>query len=573
MKRGFCLLFLAYLLLTGCETNFCRNPTVFPIKVGLLADSQITSQNGFSDFHYRSKFADTLVDVSIRPPALECFLAEEMLQVGLNKLTLDSHGDKKGVDVILYLGDAANSGGTDEIDKVLTILARHRKQTGVPIYIIIGNHDYLGAGNIITPGIRFALLNQIGRPDNPALTKYEVLKRFSDFNHENNQLPGNRFKYTDNKDALEQNKNLEHDTGLYLSGVLMYREEGKDLVDIFLLDTSDYKDAPDWSGVAKVGLYGAIGSVSFKDKPGFVSQMSYFKEFARSSSPQFQLLASHYPKDHLDRITLAKPGQVPLDLTNFIWSVTENAISLPTFSKTFNQNLEPVLLSGKRNYWLSGHTHTSTMIKPELFIVGGLTGAYFTSLNVGSTTDYRAHVTVIERYKRNRNDRNDRMDDFVGYREIPIFEGCDTLLSSIPNAIAEYGRSHADDPNFKIFIPTFEEWRKENKKGGIENIGSSLFGLLGKSSATAEMDTYWTDVGAIVLGLNRAYLKDNWKDQQTETSAANLRAFAADFVNRTGSNREEVLSFLGLLSGAYESGLLPGKCDLSPVCLKTLCED
>ena len=179
MKHGFSLLFLICIPLTGCAFEQYKPEVQFPLKIGLLADSQLTSQNGFSDFHYRSKTADYLVDVSIRPPALECYLAKEMLQIALNKLTEDSEGDRKGVDVILYLGDAANSGGTDEIETVLEILGKHRQQTGIPIFILIGNHDYLGAGNIVSPGIRFAMLNQVGRPDNPALTKYDVLKKFS----------------------------------------------------------------------------------------------------------------------------------------------------------------------------------------------------------------------------------------------------------------------------------------------------------------------------------------------------------------------------------------------------------
>jgi hypothetical protein len=84
----------------------------FPLKIGLLADSQITSQNGFSDFNYRSKAADELADVAIRPPALECVLAEGMLKVALRRLTEDSGGDRGGVDVILYLGAPSASTGT-----------------------------------------------------------------------------------------------------------------------------------------------------------------------------------------------------------------------------------------------------------------------------------------------------------------------------------------------------------------------------------------------------------------------------------------------------------------------------
>ena len=170
-RRTFLKSVPALTLLAAAKSSYAepRKQAAFPIKIGLLADSQITSQNGFSNFSYRSKFADALVNVAIRSPAMEGYLSEEMLQIALNKLTQDQYGDKKGVDVILYLGDAANSGGTDEIEKALTILARHREQTGVPIFIIIGNHDYLGCGNIITPGTRFALLNRAGQPDNPAL--------------------------------------------------------------------------------------------------------------------------------------------------------------------------------------------------------------------------------------------------------------------------------------------------------------------------------------------------------------------------------------------------------------------
>jgi hypothetical protein len=572
MKSRFVLLTLACSFLAGCACE-TRRQEAFPLKIGLLADSQITSQNGFSDFHYRSKTADALVNVSIRPPALECFLAEEMLKVALNKLTQDPYGGKKGVDVILYLGDAANSGGADEIDTVLTILAGYREQTGIPIFIIIGNHDYLGAGNIVTPGIRFALLNRTGQPDNPALTKYEVLKKFSEFNHGNNRLAANnRFKYTDNIETLEKNKNLDHRTGLYLCGILTYQEEGKPGVDIFLLDSSDYKDAPDWSAVAKAGFYGVIGSVSFKDEPLFVSQAGYLKQFARSSSPRFRFLASHYPKDYLDRITFSKPGQVPLDVTNLAWAVTETAFNAPTFAKTLNQNLEPLLTPSGKNYWLSAHSHVTTIPRPQHFIVGGLIGdKYFTGLNIGSTTDYRASVAIVEQC---RPGCDGRMDNLVGYREIPICEPNQSLLTLIPQAIGEYGRMHASDPNFQTLIPSMNEWLKENKKGSgnLPDIGS-LIGLSSEQKTRVQTDCYWFDTGATIMGLNRAYTEDAWQEAQTNASAANLSAFIEQFSRQTGSNREELLAFLGLLSGAYEKGVLLGKFDLSPQRFKELCHN
>ncbi|MHC4071410.1 MAG: metallophosphoesterase, partial [Planctomycetota bacterium] len=261
MKRITFLLILACSIFTGCVTEKQKQHVHFPIKIGLLADTQLTSHNGFSNYSQRSKFADRMVDVAIRPPALECFLSEEMLNIALKKLTQDVGGEKDGVDVIIYLGDGVNSGGTDEIELFFSVLEKHRGVTGIPIFVLIGNHDYLGCGNIVTPGTRFALLNRDGRPSNPALSKYQVLKKISEFNHASNNLPTNKkFKYIDNyktvERTVERNKELDHNTGLYLSGLLSYSEEGKNSVEVFLLDSSDYKDAPDWSSLAKWGFYG-----------------------------------------------------------------------------------------------------------------------------------------------------------------------------------------------------------------------------------------------------------------------------------------------------------------------------
>jgi hypothetical protein len=586
MKRITFLLLLACSIFTGCVTELQKQHVHFPIKIGLLADTQLTSHNGFSNYSYRSKFADRMVNVSIRPPALECFLAEEMLNIALKKLTQDAEGGKDGVDVIIYLGDGMNSGGTDEMETFFSILEKHRDATGIPIFVLIGNHDYLGCGNIVTPGTRFALLNRDGQPSNPALTKYQVLKKISEFNRASNNLPTNKkFKYIDNYEVVERNKELDHNQGLYLSGLLSYSEVGKNSVEIFLLDTSDYKDAPDWSSLAKWGFYGVIGSLSFKDEPGVLSQCSYFKNVARSSSPDFRLLASHYPKDHLDRITFAKPGDVPFDITNVTWEVFEGAFSFPTFSETLNQNLEDLLSQKKRNYWLSGHTHAPTMPKPSRIVVGGLLGdKYYNGINTGSTTDYRAHVVIVESYERKKNKR---IDNFVGYREIPLFDYREDLLTAMPEAIGEYGSEHRSDPNFQYLITPMDEWIKEEESvdlidasfstlrlqsGNLLEVGLSTLGLKQKSAMEPE-ERYRIDMGATILGLNKKYRDKNWEDKQTEASAGHLRNFVKLFVDRTGNNRDDVISCLGFLAGAYECGKLPKSCDFKPSYLKKLCNN
>lgn len=545
MKRLYYLLLLVCSVLTGCAAEQRLQEARFPMKIGLLADSQITSKNGFSDFSFRSKLADNIVDVSIRPPALERYLAEEMLNIALKKLTQDANGEKEGVDVILYLGDGANSGGTDEIETLFTALKKHRDETGTPIFMLIGNHDYLGAGNIVSPGTRFALLNREGQPSNPALSKYQVLKKISKFNNTSNSMPTNKnFRYIDNFAMVERNKHLDHRTGLYLSGRIGYSEYGKDGVEIFLVDSSDYKDAPDWSRAAEWGFYGVVGSVSYKDEPdgNFLSQLSYFKKLAESSAPDFRFMASHYPKDHLDRITFAQPGEVPLNLTNMTWDVVEGTFNFPVFAETLNKNLKNLLSPSRRNYWLSAHTHVPTMPRPEKINVGGILGdVSFDAINIGSTTDYRAHVAIVERFE---SYHNNRIDGFVGFREIPLFDCNEDLLETIPRAIAEYGREHYGDPNFQCFM-----------QGMIEG--------------TEPRD--WKDIGASILGLNKKYQEDCWGEKQNEASERHLRKFVTDFVESTESNRADVIAFLGLIAGAYEEEKIPDDCDFSLSYLKKLC--
>jgi hypothetical protein len=584
MKSLIFLPFLTCAIFAGGIFEKQNQDVHFPIKIGLLADTQITSHNGFSNYSYRSRIADRMVNVSIRPPALECILTEEMLNVALRKLTQDDEGEKNGVDVIIYLGDGANSGGTDEMETFFSALEKHRDATGIPIFVIIGNHDYLGVGNIVTPGTRYALLNRDGRPSNPALSKYQVLKRISEFNHYSNDLSANKnFKYIDNYEAVERNKELTHDTGLYLSGLVSCSDQGKNSVQIFLLDTSDYKDAPDWSSLAKWGFYGVIGSLSFKDEPGFLSQAGYFKNIAAASSPDFRFLASHYPKDHLDRITLTKPGDVPLDVTNAAWTVTEGVFSFPAFTKTLNQNLEAMLTKNKRNYWLSAHTHVPTMPPPSKIVIGGLLGdKYYNGINIGSTTDYRAHVAIVESYQRQKNNR---LDDFVGYREIPLFDYNEDLLTAIIKAIGEYGRDHCSDPNFQNLIAPMDDWLKEEQSvdlvdqtfstikqpGNLLDTGFSALGLK-KSTMTTE-EKYQVYMGSTILGLNKMYKNTGWDDKQTEASAEHLSNFIKLFVGRTGNNRDDVISCLGFLAGAYECGKFPKDCDFNPGYLKKLCDN
>jgi hypothetical protein len=226
-------------------------------------------------------------------------------------------------------------------------------------------------------------------------------------------------------------------------------------------------------------------------------------------------------------------------------------------------------------------------LRPSKIVVGGLLilgEKYFNGINTGSTTDYRAHVVIVESYERQKNNR---IDKFAGYREIPLFDYREDILAAILKAIGEYGREHYSDQDFQNVLKPMDEWMKEEKSvdlidssfktlklqpGNLLDKGFSAIGLK-KKSALGPEERYRIDMGATILGLNKKYREDGWKEKQTEASARHLRNFVKLFVNRTGSNRDEVISCLGFLAGAYECGKLPKGCDYNLSYMKKLCDN
>ncbi|UCF42451.1 MAG: metallophosphoesterase [Planctomycetota bacterium] len=505
-------------LVMGCAGGQAGRQVHLPIKIGLLADSQLTSDKSkIMDTGYRSKFMDkNLGKVAIRPPAIERCLAKEMLDIALEKLS------QENVDLILYLGDGANSGGTDEIESLFESLEDNRSKSGIPTYIVIGNHDYLGLGMTTNVIDRHTILNPIGRTINPPLSKYQVLKRISTFNKMNNS---GVFRYKDYLSSSDPN--LGHRDGLYLVGHLEYVVPGQDSVDIFLVDSSDYKDSrkPEMGGlkhfVRTEQYYGAKGAMSFKDEPdkNKVSQITYIEKLASSSRPAIRFMASHYPPDHLDRIRLADPEDDLLvgveAVGHAIWEVPLSPLGLSTPPP--EDHLKRGLSKGGKNYWLSGHTHVKKMTRsPQKLDCGGIFGFFsegkFGCINVGSTTDYRAHVAVVEAFDNNKPGMV-KVDRNVGYREIPLFDpkrpDDKQCLKRMLRDVALYAIKHGGD-------------------------------------------------GVTLLGLNKEYQKKYWTEDHTEASVENLKSFIDKFVaDHPEYDRSDVTACLGFIAAAYEIGINP----------------
>jgi hypothetical protein len=537
---------LAFLLVfSSCLVAGCASRrTHLPIKIGLLADTQITSPNSTPGCVYRNKGTDKKVEVTIRPPALE-HLAAEALKIALDKLSKeDEEGEK--VDVIIYLGDGANSGGEDEIGRLFEILKEHRDKSRIPVFVVIGNHDYLGSGNTPNEGERLLLLNRIVADERPPvrynrpLSKYEVLEMISEFNSDANYLsPKTMFTYRDNRDSLD--KRLNHRTGLYLAGHLLYSEpNGGDDVEIFLADSSDYQNMPIKPEMYKLAAYGWEGSISSKDKSGEkrVPQIDcYFERGWALRSPDFRFIASHYHPDTLDRKRFVNevPEDVLFELENFVHGVFETVDSVLFCQRYSNRFINRWLSRSGKNYWLSGHTHRESMSNPHEgkvhvgWIAEILIDASFDSVNIGSTTDYRAHVVIVEEYVKGKNRK---VDKHVGYREIPVFDYNKHLLKDMFAGISEFGGKKRGDEDFQNHEPNFHELEGMNNK----------------------------EFGASIIGLNKQYQEDYWLYTHSKASVKYLNEFIEWFGGKHPEyGRADIVTCLAYMAGANEKGKkLPG---------------
>ncbi len=536
--------------LPGCAGNRPAHP--LPIRIGLLADSQITSAESTPDCLYRSRSLDKRIGCAIRPPALE-HLTAQMLQVALNQFPSD-------VDVILYLGDGANSGGENEMEILFTVLEEHRSKSQIPIFMVIGNHDYLGAGSTSDPLMRFLLLNRLQPEEVPplpatynrSLSKYDVLRRISEFNRASSDLPANAlFRYTDNGDTLDPN--LDHGTGLYLAGRLVCPKDGDKAVEIFLADTSDYIDTsfkPEvtiWDPfIPRWDLYGMQGSVSLRDRETTSggkrpSQITYLRGSAAGPPPDFRFIASHYPPDNLDRKRNDIPTSWDFELLNLLhgaWETIETAIFGSPYA---NQKLQHWRIQGRANYWLSGHTHRTSMMHPGQgdAHVGGIawlvTGASFHNINVGSTTDYRAHIAVVEPFSKpqaRRDTHVKRVDRYVQFREIPLFDPEEPrqrqYLDGVLRDIEAYGREN------------------RNTTHGVAYESDAQFGMS-------------------LLGLNLDYQEDHWTAADTEECCRRLDRFIDTVLSRhPGDERADIIRCLAFIASASEAGACGGRNGFDP---------
>lgn len=357
------------MLLNGCAYNQVKIDSLDGLKIALLADTQYTTDKLTENYGFRSQLADRFENVSIRPAAVEALALENMENMGKDLGVVNP-------DIVLYLGDGANSGCKDEVDKFFESLRHVRTDIGLPVFFVPGNHDYLGTGNQDKKQVRRKLCGGhdfYSKGELIELTSSFNRSSFNDFNHS-----GLLTEFSENSEGRLINCRAdigesEHLSGCFYSAYIEFRKSVDG--DLLLVDTSDYRDIDARPALGSyLEGYGLRGAISYNELKG-QSQIGWFENIIGDSGkkPKIRMIASHYPSNDL------KWDVGPLDFAGRTGSL---------------------LLENNQNIWFSGHTHTD---KPEsaVFLSGKFSGGElmgerrYAEVNVGSTTDHPPHTSTI----------------------------------------------------------------------------------------------------------------------------------------------------------------------------------
>jgi hypothetical protein len=365
-------------------------PSALPL-IGIVADAQIQTREQNVDVEwYRSRRIDSAPsgDVAIRPPALD-WSARYMLEGYLHRLVAG------GAKAIFFLGDGANHGCYDEFLRgldprkpgtspkpnergILRLLDDFRRSTDIPVYFVIGNHDFMGAGSTTQVGFRERLCDDF--PDraeaNRVLSRFEVIEAIDAFNRGNSGLrTGFKPDYVSNVAAGLREKCLlgaEAPTedelrrqGCYYAAALNYPGDSEPLAQFLLLDTTDNADVSG-SSVGRLQVESLRGAMSFRDREN--SQTAFLRRRATAlGRVPLRLAFTHYPVKALTKWNMLNLGGYS---QRFLDLFVDPDDGRPLQDDAFV---------------LSGHTHASANPRRNRFKSHG--GTRIGELNVGSTTD------------------------------------------------------------------------------------------------------------------------------------------------------------------------------------------
>ncbi len=371
--------------------NESSNSAIF----GFVADSQLQSRNADDNVNWlRGSAQDRMINVTLRPPALD-WASRGLLRAYLDRLK------ERGVKAIFYLGDGANNGCYDEFiagyddntnplegEKGILRILQEVRDEKTPIFFIIGNHDFLGAGSTSAQKHQRPLCSRDTTQQAQAtLTKWDVMEKVDKFNKQSASIGS--WIYNSNIDSETKARcgdpfGQQRRPGCYLAATLTKKNAEGPNLEFLLLDTADFSDVSR-SGVGSFELEGSRGAMSFKDRGDILSQTNWYKKNS-AQNIDVRIALTHYPVSDLRRL-------IP---------------KLGSFSKK-SQRFMDLFVNGRNEkkqregYVISAHSHTphnlvrSTTFSLECGYFPGScsdVSARVKEINIGSTTDYPTSVMI-----------------------------------------------------------------------------------------------------------------------------------------------------------------------------------
>lgn len=492
----------AALCLGGCTTTRLSGsiiprqnaPASLGLAIGILADSQFQTRQAFRQVRFfKNPRMDRWIDVTMRPPALD-WAARSMVRAQLERLRTNH------VEAVFFLGDGANNGCRDEFadgyglppgnktveansQGVLAVLEEFRKRSNIPVFFVLGNHDFLGAGTTSERKYRKPLCEDPrGEPDyrreakawpgqasgdsgaNPPLTKYEVMALIDRFNRESAALEPRNWRYRSNfengsaatvRAACEEPSGKSPESqhlrpGCFIAATLDLTRNGTS-VQFLLIDTNDCGNNVAIQLIPGLPMKhwaaeGVFGCVSYIGKQ---SQVGWFKN--NTAAPvAMRVGLTHYNVAHLRSSSLLR------------WAMRGREGLIDLFADKDKQP-EARQISA---FLISGHTHTQVYKVHDAHFYSPCLGApgcsfkqkiLLAELNVGSTTDYTNLVTVL------RLNPGDRREDstMIYERQGPDAAACSAAF----NALADFQFSKPGADAAKQDGSEIPDWATDQTKG------------------------------------------------------------------------------------------------------------
>lgn len=481
----------------GASNSQCKpNSQPKHLKIIFMGDSQLQTRKATGIIPpLRTQNVDKIINVAIRPPALE--LADRTFLNNAISKTLESDAD-----IAIFLGDGLANGCADEAHDFFTEL--EKLQDTKPVFFVIGNHDYLANGITSNNAIRASSCGS----NNTYLTKLDIIKMTHEFNVKT---------VTKHRGKIKNYKtNYEKDTETFCKKGLMHEQLGcyyaavisTETANIILTDTSDYYNleylSPQNTMKILKNLLTYINEAVNNSKEKTISPQALALKYTGINL--IKIIEKFVTKEPVDRMLLKAildENKASLDsmedfaavrgyisygdkISQIEWlkNNIEKDKKISIFASHYpTEDLTPksskvsrigeIMNRETENIWVSAHRHAEEttsanyLIKDSPFSASGIISILkrdtikYTEHVVGSVLEHNPHMILISASPDKKTQHTFKTIDLS-----PSEDSCKQLENNLKNLnqndTDEFKKTHGIDTTYQK-TPNFEQYYEDSK--------------------------------------------------------------------------------------------------------------